>query len=44
MAYQYKKDGLRTLAHAISEMGGAAAAHYAAAGKRHDTFLAAFRR
>lgn len=32
------KDDLRRLAHHISQMRGAAAAHFAAAGKRIDTF------
>ena len=32
------KDDLRWLAHTLSDLGGAAAAHYAAAGKRIETF------
>ena len=37
------KDDLRRLAHHISQMRGAAAAHFAAAGKRLDTFRAKIR-
>lgn len=36
------KDALRAMAHHIGTLGGAAAAHYAAAGKRHATFLREF--
>ena len=38
------KEDLRGMAHAMADMGGAAAAHYAAAGKRSDTFRAAIGR
>lgn len=38
------KDDLRRLAHHISQMRGAAAAHFAASGRRHETFRAWLRR